>query len=170
MRLQTPYMAAANALYERMKLAFSPEGLAIYGKEKPIKAPEVSQGAPKTIAPFHVWVDFLPFANATQGSATTAEIMTNFALDVYCVAKHSDRNKAVEILQTYVNSVCMSITADATLWRTVNNAIPRISDAAVDATPEKQYVAAAVIEVTLKTASVCPREFKELVRNAANSN
>lgn len=168
MELQTPYMAASNALFERMKLAFSPDGLALYGGE--IKAPKVDQGTPKDVAPFHVWVDFLPGSNDSQGSATTAEIMTTFALDVYCVAKHTNRNKAVEILQTYVNSVCMSIIADATLCRAVNNAIPRIADAAVDTTPEKQYVAAAVVEVQLKTASICPKEFKELVRNATYSN
>lgn len=168
MKLQTPYMAASNALYERMQLAFSQDGIALY--EGDVAAPKVDQGTPKTIAPFHVWVDFLPGSNDARGSATTAEIMTTFALDVYCVAKHTNRNKAVETLQTYVNSVCMSILADATLNRAVNNAIPRIADAAVDTTPEKQYVAAAVIEVSLMTASVCPKEFKELVRHATNSN
>lgn len=168
MNLQTPYMAASNALFERMKLAFSPAGLALY--EEKVEAPKVDQGMPKTIAPFHVWVDFLPGSNDARGSATTSEIMATFALDIYCVTKHTNRNKAVETLQAYMNSVCMSILADATLNRAVNNAIPRIADAAVDTTPEKQYVAAAVIEVSLMTASVCPREFKELVRNAANSN
>lgn len=168
MNLQTPYMAASNALFERMKLAFSKDGLALYEEELP--TPKVDQGLPKTITPFHVWVDMLPGSNDSRGSATTAEIMTNFALDVYCVTKHTSRNKAVETLQAYVNSVCMSILADATLNRAVNNAIPRIADAAVDTTPEKQYVAAAVIEVSLMTASICPKEFKELVRNATNSN
>lgn len=168
MNLQTPYKAASDALYERLKLAFSDAGLALYGYS--VQKPKVDQGTPRNVEPFHVWVDFLPFGNASQGSATTHEIMTNFALDVYCVAKNSDRNKAVDTLQTYINSVCMAITADATLNRAVNNAIPRISDAAVDSTPEKQFIAAAVIEVTLKTASICPTEFKELVRNAASSN
>lgn len=167
MDLQTPYKAASDALFKRMQLAFSDDGLALYGETKPPQ-PKVDQGTPRNIAPFHVWVDFLPYSNSAQGSATSHELATNFALDVYCIATHANRNKAVDALQMYVNSVCMAITAEATLGKAVNNAIPRISDAAVDGTSDKKHIAAAVIEVTLKTASICPKEFKELVRNAEN--
>lgn len=168
MKIQTPYMAASDALFERMRLAFSKEALALY--EEPVEPPKVDQGTPQTVAPFNVWVDFLPQSDDTQGSATNHEIMSSFVLDIYCVAKHTNRNKAVQILQTYVNTACMGILADATLGRTVNNSIPRLTDAGVDATPEKQFIAAAVVEVTLKTASVCPKELKELITNANRSN
>ena len=59
------------------------------------------------------------------------------------------------------------IAADATLGGAVDCAIPRMSDAGYDSTPDKKYVVAAQVDVTCKVFSACPREFKELVRNAS---
>lgn len=159
---RTPYARTANALYERMQKVFSDEGLAIH--EEPPKKPSVSLGLPRNISPFCVWVDFLPHASENEGGATSSENTYTFALNVYCVAKHSDRNTAVNTLQKYIDSVCMGISAAATLNRSVNNAIPRIGEAGVDSTPENQYIAAASVEVVCKVSAVCPREFKELVK------
>lgn len=160
--LQTPFERAARALYGRMITVFSADGLALY--EDAPKRPDVSFGTPSVVKPFAVWVDMLPFGVRSTGSATTHEVAVEFAIDVYCVTKHSNRDVAVNTLQKYVNSIYMGVSADATLGRSVNNAIPRISDAGVDVTAEKQYIAAAVVEVTCKVASVCPKEFRELVK------
>lgn len=159
---RTPYARTAQALFERMKLVFSDKGLALH--EEPPKKPEVSLGIPRTIPPFCVWVDILPHGATNDGGATTSENQYTFALNVYCVAKHSDRNKAVDALQKYVDSVCMGISAGATLNRSVDSATPSLGEAGVDATPENQYIAAASVEVVCKVAAVCPREFKELVK------
>ncbi len=158
----TPYQRAANGLHERMKRVFSPEGLALH--DEPPTAPKVFLGIPRDIPPFCVWVDFLPHATTNEGGATSSENQYTFALNVYCVAKHTDRNKAVDTLQKYIGSVCMGISAAATLGRAVDNAIPTVGEAGVDSTPENQYIAAASVEVVCKVAAVCPQEFKELVK------
>lgn len=163
--MNTPYAAAALALFKRMETVFSDEGIALYD-EPPMK-PSVSFGIPRNIPPFCIWVDFLPHSPINEGGATIGANQYGFALSVFCIATNSDRNKAVDTLQKYVNSVCQGVAAGATLDRTVDNAIPCIGESGVDFTNENKYIAAASVEVTCKVASVCPHEFKELVKKCS---
>ncbi len=163
--MDTPYYAAARALFKRMQTVFSDEGIALY--QEPPKKPSVSLGIPRNIPPFCVWVDFLPHSPNNGGGATIGANQYGFALSVYCIATNSDRNKAVDTLQKYVNSVCLGVSAGATLDRTVDNAIPSIGEAGIDSTPDNKYIAAASVEVVCNVASVCPHEFKELVKKCS---
>lgn len=168
MRLQTPYERAAKALYERLQLVLSDAGLALYAE--PVPKPQLSFGAPVNKRPNTVWLDPLPMTVSTNGSATSFENQTTFALTVFCMSRHTDRNVAVANVQRYVNSVYMGVMADATLGRQVDNAIPRVSETGSDSTPEKQYIVAASVDVTCKASSMCPREFKELVADASRGD
>lgn len=164
MSLQTPYERAADALYERLKVVLSKDGLALY--EEPPAIPQVSLGNPVNKAANCVWLDPLPMTVSTNGSATSHENKTTFALTVFLLSKHSDRNKAIANVQRWVNSVYMGVMADATLGRSVDNAVPRMSEVGSDSTTEKQYIVGASVDVTCTAYSMCPKEFKELVRNA----
>jgi len=159
--ITTPYMVAAEALYERMQTVYGSAGIALY--ENVVPVPPVTMGTPLNVKAFHVWVDMLPYNSSTSGSASNHEAASAFSLNVYLVAKHSDRNECVRILQTYINSSIYGILADATLGGRVGNCIPRIEDVGIDQDQNKQYIAAAAIEVSVKTFSMCPQEFRALV-------
>ncbi|OFK25014.1 hypothetical protein [Olsenella sp. HMSC062G07] len=168
MRLQTPYERAASALFERLRLVLSDAGLALYAE--PVPVPQLTFGSPANKRPNVVWLDPLPMMASTSGSATSFENQTTFTLTVFCMSRHTDRNVAIANVQRYVNSVYMGVMADATLGRNVDNAIPRVTETGSDATPDKQYIVAASVDVTCKASSMCPREFKELVADASRGD
>ena len=159
--MATPYEAAAEELTRRVRKVLSKEGLAVYDGDTP--EPSVHYGLPATVGPWCVWVDPLPHSVETSGGASGHEHGTEFSLYVDCVAKSRKREDAVRALQRYANSVYMGVMADATLNRTVNNALPRLFDSGCDVTNDKQFICAAVVEVRCKTFTMCPHEFRELI-------
>lgn len=160
-----PYAEAATALFERASLVLSESALAMYGDGG--KVPEVHDHIPSKRPPFLAWCDPLADMDSTTGGATGAEYAKQFTLHVYLFATHAKFDVARESVQRWVNSLCYGIAADATLGGAVDCAIPRMSDAGYDSTPDKKYVVAAQVDVTCKVFSACPRELKELVRNAS---
>lgn len=163
--IRMPYAEAAEALLERARLVLSEEALAMYGDGG--KTPEVHDHMPPKRPPFLAWLDPLADMDSTTGSATSAEFEKQFTLHVYMFATHAKFDVARESVQRWVNSLCYGVAADATLGGTVDCAIPRMSDAGYDTTPDKKYLVAAQVDVTCKVFSACPKEFKELVRSAS---
>lgn len=165
MSLAVPYARAAEALFERVRLVLSKDALAMYEGD-PVKVPTVSRFIGSKRPPFFVWTNPLARSTSSRGSATSHEYKAEFSLYVYMFATHSDPEEALRNVNAWMNSAFMGVSADATLGRAVDCAIPRMSDSGYDTTPEKKYVVAAELEVTCKVAAICPKEFKELVRNA----
>lgn len=164
MSLALPYSNASKALYERMRLVLSKDALAMYDED--VKVPKVDRFLGRDRPPFFVWTNPLARSTSSLAGATSWEYKSEFSLYVYMFATHANPDVALSSVEHWMNSAFMGVSADATLGRTVDCAIPRMSDSGYDTTPEKRYVVAAELEVTCKVASVCPKEFKELVRNA----
>lgn len=167
MSLAVPYSAASDALFERLRLVLSEQALGMYGEG--VKVPEVSRFMGSKRPPFYVWMNPLARSTSSRGGATAHEFQTEFSFFVYMFATHAKPEEALMNVNCWVNSVFAGVSADATLGRAVDCAIPRMSDSGYDTTPEKKYVVAAEMEVTCKVFAVCPQEFKELVRNANRS-
>lgn len=163
--MATPYDAAARAVCDRLRVVLSEGALALYDGD-PVRVPVVSFGIGPSRPPFLVWVNPLARSVSTSGSATSHEYSTAFSIFVYLMATHADLDEAVRNVNTWLNSAYMGIAAEATLGRSVDCAVPRISDSGYDTTPDKKHVVAAELEVACRVASVCPHEFKELIANA----
>lgn len=164
MKLELPYTAAAEELFKRVSTVLSAKNLELY--DRAVKAPTVVRFMGNKRPPFMVWCEPMPQSTTTRGGATTWAFQTEFDLSVYMFATHTDPDEATKTVDYWINSICMGIAADATLNRTVDIAIPRLADAGYDTTPEKKYIAAAQIEVNCRKNAICPKEFREMLRES----
>lgn len=160
--MRNVYELASKALYERLSLSLT-EGLSLFDDAK---QPTVTYGIGSKRPPFHVWVNPLARAVSTGGSVSGHEYRTEFAFYVYLTATHTDLDEAVRLVNMWAWAAYMGVSAEATLGRSVDLAIPRVSDSGYDTTPDKKHIAVIELEVTCTVTAICPQEFKEMVRNA----
>lgn len=165
--MRTPLVDAPKALKERIELVLSESGLkAAFPGVKSLKVPMVTDHLGQTRPHFYVWVEPIARLVASSGSATCHESRIEFDLSAYLFAQHVKFDVAVETVNRWVTAIVLGVAADASLGKTVDSAIARVSDAGYDETPEKRFIAAAQIDVRCAVFSQCPSIFKELIANA----
>lgn len=158
-----PYEDASIALYEREKKVFTTENLELVFEENAPKTPTVFHGFPPELPVNAIVVDDLPSSPDSTGGATGFQIGTSFSIDIDCIAKHSDREVARASAYRYADAVFGSVLADGLLDRSVDSAVPRVSDLGSMVDENKKYVYQFRVSVTCKVNAVCPQIFKEII-------
>ena len=111
--------------------------------------------------------DEIADAGSVSGAVTMGHPEVSFDLHVWLFAQHREKKVAADTAIAYADVALAALAADQTLNRTVDMAVPSITNAGTAADSSKRYMASVEITVGCSVASACPAEIKEAV-DAAN--
>ena len=162
-----PVREAKEAVGRRMEAVFSPDVLGLLYPG--VKVPETSEGFPVNEPPFYVAWDEIADAGSVSGAVTMGHPEVSFDLHVWLFAQHREKRVAANTAIAYADVALAALAADQTLNRTVDTAVPSITNAGTAADSSKRYMASVEIAVSCSVASACPAEIKEAVDAAIRS-
>lgn len=160
-----PAREAKEAIGRRLSAVFSQE---VFGSLYPdVQVPRAYEGFPSNEPPFYVAWDEIVDAASVTGAVTMNQPEVEFTLHVWAFAQHVDKKTASDTALAYADVILAALAADQTLNRTVDTAVPSITNAGTAADSSKRYMASVEITVSCSVASACPAEIREAV-DAAN--